>query len=150
MSDERLGTNPLDWVAPDTAPAAARPSGETTQSAPPQENKNSDGPAAAPRSGLFSFVGTENEEDTMDKGKIKIKQAMDTPQVVAYLKDLADSLESGVIRAENEEGTLVLGVPDSMQVELKLARKKDKAKCEIQLEWIDDGSQAETLKISGE
>ncbi|XXJ18606.1 amphi-Trp domain-containing protein [Desulfovibrio caledoniensis] len=86
----------------------------------------------------------------MGKGKIKIEQTMDTAQVVAYLKDLADSLESGVIRAENENDSLVLGVPDTMQVELKLARKKDKAKCAIELEWHDDGTQADSLKISGD
>jgi amphi-Trp domain-containing protein len=150
MSDERLGTNPLDWVTPDAAPApaATRPSGETTQPAPADAAK--DAGKAAPRSPLFQAAGSDIEENTMGKGKIKIKQTMDTIQVVAYLKDLADSLESGVIRAENEEGTLVLGVPDTMQVELKLARKKDKAKCEIELEWLDDGSQAESLKISGE
>jgi amphi-Trp domain-containing protein len=150
MSDERLGTNPLDWVTPDAAPDAARPSGETTRTTPPSDKGKTDGPADAPRKGLFSPVGTENEEDTMGKGKIKIKQTMDTPQLAAYLKDLADSLESGVIRAENEEGTLVLSVPDSMQVELKLARKKDKAKCEIELEWLDDGSRIDPIKISGE
>ena len=149
MSDERLGTNPLDWVTPDAAPAPGRPSAETTQPAPPASAVKAAEPAA-PRTALFQAAGTDTEENTMGKGKIKIEQTMDTSQVVAYLKDLADSLESGVIRAENEDGTLVLGVPDTMQVELKLARKKDKAKCEIELEWLDDGSQAESLKISGE
>jgi amphi-Trp domain-containing protein len=153
MSDERLGTNPLDWVTPDAAPAAAprtpepRPSDQTTQPAPACAAKNAE--PAAPRTPLFQ-AAKSNEEMTMGKGKIKIEQTMDTAQVVAYLKDLADSLESGVIRAENEDDTLVLGVPDTMQVELKLARKKDKAKCEIELEWHDDGTQADSLKISGE
>ncbi|MGE4424364.1 MAG: amphi-Trp domain-containing protein [Pseudodesulfovibrio sp.] len=151
MSDERLGANPLDWVTPDAAPAPAmtapRPSGETTQPAPADAAK--DAGTTAPRTTLFAAAGS-NEEMTMGKGKIKIEQTMDTSQVVAYLKDLADSLESGVIRAENENDSLVLGVPDTMQVELKLARKKDKAKCAIELEWHDDGSQAESLKISGE
>jgi amphi-Trp domain-containing protein len=149
MSDERLGTNPLDWVNPDTArPAASGASGQTTQPAPPACAAKA-AETAAPRTDLFKAAGS-NEEMTMGKSKIKIEQTMDTVQVVAYLKDLADSLESGVIRAENEDETLVLGVPDSMQVELKLARKKDKAKCEIELEWHDDGSQADSLKISGD
>ncbi|WP_319581705.1 amphi-Trp domain-containing protein [uncultured Pseudodesulfovibrio sp.] len=154
MSDERLGTNPLDWVIPDAAPAAVppmtenRPVDQTTQPAPPA-CATKDAEPAAPRTALFQPAGS-NEEMTMGKGKIKIEQTMDTSHVVAYLKDLADSLESGVIRAENENETLVLGVPDSMQVELKLARKKDKAKCEIELQWYDDGSRADALKISGE
>jgi len=156
MSDDRLGTNPLDWVTPDAARAPApahpmtanRPTGKNTQPAPPACAAKTDR-TAAPRSPLFQAAGS-NEEMTMGKGKIKIKQTMDTSHVVAYLKDLADSLESGVIRAENEDETLVLGVPETMQVELKLARKKDKAKCEIELEWLDDGSQAESLKISGD
>ncbi|EGB16124.1 hypothetical protein DND132_2921 [Pseudodesulfovibrio mercurii] len=143
MSDERLGTNPLEWVTPAATPEASGPAPETTQPAPRADT-------AGPRTGLFRPAATDNEETTMGKGKIKIEQTMDTAQVVAYLKDLADSIESGVIRAENEGGTLVLGVPETMQVELKLARKKDKAKCEIELEWLDDGSQAESLKISGE
>jgi amphi-Trp domain-containing protein len=154
MSDERLGTNPLDWVTPDAAPAAARrtteprPSDQTTQPAPACAAKDTE--TTAPRTPLFKAAGS-NEEMTMGKGKIKIEQTMGTSHVAAYLKDLADSLESGVIRAENENDTLVLRVPDTMQVELKLARKKDKAKCEIELQWHDDGSTpAESLKISGE
>jgi amphi-Trp domain-containing protein len=154
MSDERLGTNPLDWVTPDAAPAQARrtpeaqSADEAAQPAPPACAIKS-AETTTPRAPLFRAAGS-NEEMTMGKGKIKIEQTMDTSQVVAYLKDLADSLESGVIRAENENDSLVLGVPDTMQVELKLARKKDKAKCEIELAWHDDGSQAESLKISGE
>lgn len=136
MSDERLGTNPLDWVATPSAAASPTPPACAAQ--------------AATRRPLFQPAGIGNEEKTMDKGKLKIKQTLDIPQVVAYLKDLADSIESGVIRAEGEDGTLVLGVPETMQVEVKLARKKDKAKCEIELEWLDDGSRPAPLKISGE
>ncbi|WP_207264617.1 amphi-Trp domain-containing protein [Desulfovibrio sp. Huiquan2017] len=149
MSDERLGSNPLNWVTPDAAPAATampdRASAATTQPAPPACAAK-----AATRRTLFQPAGTGNEEKTMSKDKLKIKQTMDTSQVIAYLKDLADSLESGVIRAEGEDGALVLRVSDTMQVELKLARKKDKTKCEIELEWLDDGSRPEALKISGE
>jgi len=141
--DKRLGTNPLEWVDPNngnapqpghTAPAAAP--GATAQT--------------ALLSGFFRPAGTITKEEQMGKGKIKIKQTMETAQVVAYLKDLTQSLESGVIRAENEDDSLVLSVPDSMEVELKLARKKDKAKCAIELEWYDDGSKAEGLVIKNE
>ncbi|WP_316897768.1 amphi-Trp domain-containing protein [Pseudodesulfovibrio indicus] len=147
MSDERLGTNPLEWVTPDAAPGAAPAQAPKPIQAPPACAASGHNLTEPMTSGLFRSAENATEEP-MSKGKIKIKQTMDTPQVVAYLKDLADSLESGTIRAENEDGTLVLGVADSMQVELKLARKKDKAKCEIELEWTDDGTQAGTLKIS--
>ncbi|MGE4193617.1 MAG: amphi-Trp domain-containing protein [Pseudodesulfovibrio sp.] len=147
MSDVRLGTNPLEWVTPDAAPGAAPAQAPAPVQPPPACAAEGGDHTRTMTSGLFRSAENATEEP-MGKGKIKIKQTMDTPQVVAYLKDLADSLESGVIRAENEDGTLVLGVADSMQVELKLARKKDKAKCEIELEWTDDGTQAGTLKIS--
>lgn len=140
MSDERLGTNPLEWVTPDAAPG-------TTPAAPPAPGAG-DPQDTGPMASGFFLPADSAKEDTMGKGKIKIKQTMETAQAVAYLKDLVQSLESGVIRAENEEGTVVLGVSASMDFELKVARKKDKAKLAIEMEWTDDGSTAETLKIS--
>ncbi|MCJ2164393.1 MULTISPECIES: amphi-Trp domain-containing protein [unclassified Pseudodesulfovibrio] len=140
--DKRLGTNPLNWVAPNTALPRDERTPDTAS-----DNRPTAGAFNGMSSGFFQPAGTITKEDQMGKGKIKIKQTMDTAQVVAYLKDLTRSLESGVIRAENEEGTLVLGVADTMEVELKLARKKDKAKCAIEMEWTDDGSKAEGLII---
>ena len=69
-------------------------------------------------------------------------------QVVAHLEDLASSLSAGVIRAESGDDSVVLFASDSIKFEMKLSRKKGKAKCEIEMEWEDDGSKAEEFKIS--
>ena len=151
MSDEkRLGANPLDWVSqalpadmddsPFTkAPAAAAPLADerTAASREPQET-------------VFSTPDTLSEEDLMSKGKIKIKKTMDTVQAVAYLEDLANSLSAGMIRVEDGEETLVLNTAETLKFEMKLSRKKDKAKCSIELEWVDDGSGAKGFRISGD
>ena len=142
MSDEkRLGANPLDWVAT-----------ESSAEAVDSPFSRAKGPAAAPpapQETLFSAPETIREEDLMGKDKIKIKQTLDTAQVVAHLEDLAQSLTSGVIRAENGGDAVVLVAAETMKFEMKLSRKKDKAKCSIEMEWEDDGSGAAGFKISG-
>jgi amphi-Trp domain-containing protein len=140
MSDEkRLGANPLDWVAPERpADAADSPFTRAERPAP-----------RAPQGTLFSAPDTIQEEDLMGKDKIKIKQTLDTAQVVAHLEDLAQSLSAGVVRAENGGDSVVLVAAETMKFEMKLSRKKDKAKCAIEMEWEDDGSGAADFKISG-
>lgn len=86
----------------------------------------------------------------MGKQKVKIKQTLETAEVVKHLKDLAQSLESGVIRAEGDENTVILRVPGTMDFELKATRKDEKAKCSLELAWEDDGTLPGGFKISGE
>lgn len=148
--DKRLGTNPLDWVAP-------KKNNEHGDVPFPKEQAATIAPVTANRTEtpyvmqgtVFSNPDTLSEEDLMSKGKIKIKQTMETAQAVAHLEDLANSLSSGVIRAENGEESIVIAAADTVKFEMKLGRKKDKAKCSIELEWIDDGTMAEGFKISG-
>lgn len=83
----------------------------------------------------------------MSKSKVKIEQVIETAQVVKHLSDLAKSLESGVIRAEDAEHSVVLRVPEMMQFEMKVSRKKDKGKCALELTWTDDGTRDEVFKV---
>lgn len=144
-NDKRLGVNPLEWVdsnskpTPDTIPAPEK--GGTSPSA---------GRAVSFGGGIFLPAETVTKEDIVSKGKVKIKQTMDTSEALAHLQDLAQSLDAGVIRAEDGENKLVLGVADTMQFELKLSKKKDKAKCSIEMEWQEDGSKIEGFKIKNE
>lgn len=141
-NDKRLGVNPLDWMAPDSGP--------DPNAAPPKDDP---APASVPDSGGETFflpAQPPTREDSMSKGKIKIKQTMDTSQALAHIQDLAQSLDSGVIRAEDGETKLVLGVADTVQFEMKLSRKKDKAKCSIEMEWLEDEAKLDTFKIKSE
>lgn len=151
MSDEkRLGANPLDWVS--QAPPADMDDSPFTKAPATAASLAAERAAASrePQETVFSTPDTLSEEDLMSKGKIKIKKTMDTVQAVAYLEDLANSLSAGMIRVEDGEETLVLNTAETLKFEMKLSRKKDKAKCSIEMEWVDDGSGAEGFRISGD
>lgn len=150
MSDEkRLGVNPLSWVDPTTetnTPIRTGSVAATEETTTPEETET---PPQACKTRLFHSPTTIHEEELMGKAKVKIKQTMETAQAVSHLEDLADSLSSGVIRAENGEDSVVLCTGESLKFEMKLSRKKGKAKCSIEMEWEDDGSAAPEFKISG-
>ena len=151
-NDKRLGVNPLSWVDPK--------GGAERQKAPISAGGQSAGkplvildrdkaPYAQP-SGILTPSSMITKEDFMGKDKIKIKQTMDAAQVIALLEDLATSLGAGVIRAENGKDSVVLCTGEIIQFEMKLSRKKDKAKCSIEMEWEDDGSRVDAFRISNE
>ncbi|WP_419787152.1 amphi-Trp domain-containing protein [Pseudodesulfovibrio sp.] len=148
-ADKRLGANPLEWVVRDPADGAGNaplPDQQAAEAATPPISRESPAPTA--ESAIF-LSDTVSEEDLMSNGKVKIKQNLETTQAAAHLEDLAKSLASGVIRAQNGEESIVLFAADTVKFEMKLSRKKDKAKCSIELEWTDDGSKAEGFSISG-
>ncbi|MDD3312140.1 amphi-Trp domain-containing protein [Pseudodesulfovibrio sp.] len=165
--DKRLGANPLEWVARDpaepgpdgvpaeipfpaapAAPEAARPAQDDNPAPGDAESAPAVGEAECPAFAI-TIPDTISEEDRMSNGKVKIKQTMDTEQAAAYLEDLAKSLTSGVVRVQSGDDNVVLFAADTMKFEMKLSRKKDKAKCSIEMEWEDDGSNAAGFSISG-
>jgi len=132
-SDKRLGANPLSWVDPNAvAKPVEIPITDTTGLTPIPVVANG---------GFFlpPDSGPANKEKIMEKAKVKIKETMGIEQVVTHLKDLTHSLESGLIRARDGEQTVSLGVAEEVFFEMKLSRKKDKAKCSIEIFWDDDG-----------
>lgn len=143
MSDKRLGSNPLSWVDPKPA------SPETTQT-PGAEPKATASHASShvPCGGIFTTTDPFTKEDRMSKSKIKIKKTMKTDEAITHLEDLAASMKSGTIRAEDGSESVVLTTGESVQFEMKISRKKDKAKCSLEIEWTDDGSKADDFKIS--
>ena len=141
-NDNRLGVNPLSWVDPNASEnktTAAQPTGlaATTSSV-----------THVFGGGIFAPIEKAPQEELMSKSKVKIKQTMETAEVVTHLRDLASSLEAGSLRAESGENSVILGVGESINFEMKLSRKKEKAKCSLEMEWHDDGTQLEKLKIS--
>lgn len=140
-NDKRMGVNPLSWVDPNATSKPQEPVVATAANAPTAPN--------AFMGNIFKPADTLTEEDLMAKGKIKIKKTMETAEAVTHLEDLAKSLASGVIRAESNGETIVLSAAETVKFEMKLSRKKDKAKCSIEMEWDDDGNKAEGFKISG-
>lgn len=143
-NDTRLGVDPLNWMAPG-GPSAQHVSATRNHTLPADITPP---PLAAPRGGVFLSVETPLKENPMSKDKVKIKALLDTAQVVAHLEDLADSLKSGVVRVDDGTNSVVLCAGDTMNFEMKIGRKKDKAKCSIELEWTDDGSRLESFRIS--
>jgi amphi-Trp domain-containing protein len=143
-NDTRLGVDPLNWMAP------GGPSAQHIAAAPNDTVPTDITPPAPPipGGGMFLPAQTPFKENPMSKDKVKIKQTLDTAQVVAHLEDLADSLKSGIVRVDDGTNSIVLCADETMNFEMKISRKKDKAKCSIDLEWTDDGSKLETFRIS--
>lgn len=133
-----------EMAAAGEGPAADMGRAEMT---PPEEALR-----GADRPGIFlcAVPETISREELMRKGKIKIKETLDTAQAAAHLEDLAESLVSGVVRAENGEDSVVLCAPESLKFEMKLSRKKGRAKCSIEMEWDDDGSGLDGFRISSD
>lgn len=149
MSHKRLGSNPLSWVAPEGA--ATTPDVPVTDA--PSSGAIPAATQAAPHTlggGYFTPSDMFTKEDLMGKNKIKIKKSMETAEAIGHLEDLAASMKNGVIRAEDGKETVVLATGETVYFEMKLSRKKDKAKCSIEMEWADDGTKLESFKISGE
>jgi len=149
--DKRLGANPLEWVARDQADGqveAAFPAEPAPQPAPADTRPAAAGSAGEPNDIAITFPETISEEDRMSNGKVKIKQTLDTAHAAAYLEDLAKSLVSGVVRVQSGDDNVVLFAAETVKFEMKLSRKKDKAKCSIEMEWADDGSNADGFRIS--
>ncbi|ADU62198.1 hypothetical protein Daes_1183 [Pseudodesulfovibrio aespoeensis Aspo-2] len=143
-NDTRLGVDPLNWMAP------GGPSAQHVAAVQNDTTPTGDTPPASPmpRGGVFLSAETPLKENPMSKDKVKIKQTLDTAQVVAHLEDLADSLKSGIVRVDDGTNSVVLCAGDIMNFEMKIGRKKDRARCSIELEWDDDGSKLESFKIS--
>lgn len=140
MSDDRrVGSNPLEWVDPAAAPVARK-----TETAPITEPDEAEQTTAAR---LIGAADNVHPEDVMSEGKVKIKQEMETGKVIEHLKDLVASLEAGTLRVEDGDQSLVLGIPETLFFEMKVKSKKDKAKCSLELSWLDDGTLREKFKI---
>lgn len=74
----------------------------------------------------------------MSKKTIKIKQELQVSEVVTYLGELAQALESGSVKAESGTDSIVLNVPESVSFGIKMSRKENKSKLSIKLKWMDD------------
>ena len=146
--DTRLGADPLSWIGADQAGAVAPPTapapGDATQDATAPET-----PATDRQRIIFSGPARGQEADMSKSSKVKLEQTMDTAQAVIHLEDLLNSLKSGLVQAETPKERLSIPVPATVDLELKISRKKDKAKCSFELSWPIDPEADAAVTISG-
>jgi len=143
--DKRLGADPLGWIgktASMTEDTAATPEAAAAMAAPGASDLVYE---------RIIFPGTRPEsEDEMGKsGKLKLEQDMEAAAAVAHLEDFVESMKSGHISAESGEESLSIPVAGTVTFEMKLSRKKDRAKCSFELEWSIDPETEQVVKISG-
>jgi amphi-Trp domain-containing protein len=149
-NDKRLGANPLDWVSSGAADKAGKSPFPKESLVVLTTNEEDGNDSSHDVKGiLFSIPHSIQKEDLMGKGKIKIKKTLDTSEAIAHLEDFANSLSKGVVKVESGDESILLTTAESMKFEMKLSRKKNKAKCSIEMEWEDDGSKTEDFSISG-
>lgn len=140
--DTRLGVNPLSWVEPGAAngivpiPTPAVDAARPEDDIPAEEAVKAKTPDA--KSLLFSPVRPGGEEERA-KGKVKFKQDLPPSRLIAMLRELADSLESGAVRLADgtdvEAGSIVLPAPQTAHFEMKAGRKKNKARFSLEISW---------------
>lgn len=145
--DTRLGTDPLAWM--DDAAGAGRPAFGAADA--PGEGREAGRQSSADHGRIFFPGLAPDGEDHMGKsGKIKLEQVMDTETVLAHLQDVVESMRSGVLRVESGDEELAVPVGKRVEFEMKISRKKDKAKCSFELEWeIDPEAEAPGVVIGG-
>ena len=61
-------------------------------------------------------------------------------EVAAFLKDVAERIESGTVKLKQGEETIILDIPEKLTLELKVQEKTKQMKpkkkqLEIELEW---------------
>lgn len=142
-SDKRLGADPLAWIGADNGPG-------NTPASPAPEPSAPEASARDHERFIFSGPSPGQEADMSSKStKVKLEQTMDTAQAITHLEDLLNSLKSGLVQAETPKERLSIPVPGTVDLELKISRKKDKAKCEFELSWLIDPAAEEAVTITG-
>jgi amphi-Trp domain-containing protein len=147
--ETRLGADPLARI---NGPAGA---GAPPASAP--EPAEADARCPGPVAPAFDYVrifypGDQSaSEDSMGKSKkIKLEETLPTSQALAHLQDVVDSMKTGLLLVESGEDSLGMPVPEAVEFEMKVGRKKDKAKCSFSLEWrIDPEAEKPGVSIGG-
>jgi amphi-Trp domain-containing protein len=137
MSDvKRLGADPLAWIA--SGGNAGNASGKT-EPAPPVAPGQAGGasPAATAKAAGGALADLEVRREDKEH-KAKLEKRLATEQACAALEALLAGLRAGRLDVGREPGVWRLPVGASVDLELKIAAKKDKARCTLSLEWKID------------
>ncbi|TPV96565.1 MAG: amphi-Trp domain-containing protein, partial [Myxococcales bacterium FL481] len=69
------------------------------------------------------------------QNEVNYKAHVEIAQAVAYLRELAQSLEDGVTYIKHESRVIALRPPEGVEFEIEAAEKKQKQKLNIELSW---------------
>lgn len=84
----------------------------------------------------------------MSKNKLKIEGLMTLPHVITRLEELLESMKKGAVRFQlGEEGVTVFPA-EVLNLELKIAKKKDKEKISFELTWDVDPDAEKRVDVS--
>jgi amphi-Trp domain-containing protein len=84
----------------------------------------------------------------MSKSKLKLESRLPLDQAAARLEELAASLRSGQACFQAADEALTLCPGQVVDMEIKVAVKKDKEKVEIELSWPGGQPRAGEMNIS--
>ena len=71
----------------------------------------------------------------MGRDKVKVEGVMDAAEVIAYLEDVLAGFKAGSVCMTVGEDCLTLKPRGVMDVSFKAARKKDKEKLCLEMQW---------------
>ncbi len=89
----------------------------------------------------------DHDKDTQDE--LHHEALQKRTEVAAYLRAIADGLESGRLRLSSGSNELVLSPPELCSFELRAREERNRVKLRLRLAWrkSEDREQAQVLKI---
>ncbi len=70
----------------------------------------------------------------------KVEEKKDLSSAAAFLRDLADKVESGKVVLKQGQKVVKLKIPNRVEIEVKaekeVGRRKTKKKIEVEIEWV--------------
>jgi len=156
--DQRLGADPLDWIADGLSRPAVRPADTHGDRPADRPDARPDQPSgefsgARPNTATGSVTGSQESispstrpsrpniwRTLRPKGdarefKAELSEPLDRGQVADMLEVLADAIRKGGLCLGQGDKAPALPFGESMDVEAEVSLKKDKARLRIELEW---------------
>jgi amphi-Trp domain-containing protein len=87
----------------------------------------------------------------MENILLKSEEKKSRSEIVIFLKEIAEKIDSGTVKLIQGEQTVELEIPENLTLELKVEEKMKKSKTnkmqlEIELEW-HVGEKSETIQL---
>lgn len=142
-SDQRLGSDPLDWIPSSQPRAVDQPGGQIDDVAHGRIDGQPGGQASGHPGeppGAFPDERPNIWRAMRPKGdsrefKAALSEHLDRTQVADMLEVLANCVRAGYVQLGDGDKAASMTVGVGMDVEAAVSLKKDKARLQIELEW---------------
>ena len=133
-SDQRLGSDPLDWIPSSRPGALGQPDGTLDA---PSGSPAAGHPAAIPdeRPSRLNIWRAMRPKGDSREFKAELSEHLGRTEVADMLEVLAGCVRAGFVQLGDGDKAATMTVGVGMDVEAAVSLKKDKARLQIELEW---------------